>query len=120
MDRENPPTPGPNKGRIVFFCRPGVWGLAPWPRIRIDGTPVGRPLAGSYFYRDIDPGRHDATISTDAGRNVVFEIAAGEIRYIEVSAGGGGLLRRLRLDETDAAEGRAALAELAYAEERRP
>lgn len=111
-----PPLP-PDKGRIYVYRPAKLWGAGLWPRIRLDGEPIGKPIAGRFFFKDVAPGTHEITIRTEVSRRLVLAIAAGQARHVRVSARLGWLIGRFRLELVAPATAEAEMQELMLAGE---
>ena len=95
------PTPPPlakDKGRIYFYRLAKVWGAALYPKIRLNGEAIGKPISGRVFFEDVDPGTYEITIKTEVLRKLVITISAGQTQYIRISVGLGWLIGRFRLE----------------------
>lgn len=94
----SPSPPAGNKGRIYVYRLAKLWGAGLCPRIRLDGESIGKPVAGRFFFRDVDPGTYELTVRTEVVRRLALTISAGQTRYVRVSAGLGWLTGRFRLE----------------------
>lgn len=95
------PTPPPlakAKGRIYFYRLAKIWGAALYPRIRLNGETIGKPIAGRFFFKDVDPGTYEIAIRTEVLRKLVLTISAGQTQYVRISVGFGWLIGRFRLE----------------------
>jgi hypothetical protein len=87
-----------DKGRIYFYTLPKLWQVSLFAQVRLEGEPIGKPIPGRFFFRDVDPGTYEFTIRTEVLRKCVLSISAGETRSIRISAGIGWLTGRFRLE----------------------
>ena len=110
-----PPPLAEDKGRIYFYRLAKVWGAGLYPKIRLDGAPIGKPMAGRFFFKDVDPGTYEITIRTEVLRKLVLRIAAGQTQYVRISVGFGWLIGRFRLEFVTAETARAEMRELTLA-----
>lgn len=93
-----PPPPAGDRGRIYFYRLAKLWGAGLYSTIRLDGEAIGKPIAGRFFFKDVDPGTHEITIRTEVRCRLVLTVLAGQTRHVRISAGYGWLIGRLRLE----------------------
>jgi hypothetical protein len=110
-----PPPPDKDKGRIYFYRLAKLWGAALYPRIRLNGEKIGRPIAGRFFFRDVDPGTYEIAIKTEVLRRLVLTISAGQTKYVRVSVGFGWFIGRFRLEAVAPAAAETEMGELTLA-----
>lgn len=93
------PLPLPeDQGRIYFYRLAKLWGAGLYPKIRLNGEAIGKPIAGRFFLKDVEPGTYEITIRTEVLRKLVLTISAGQTRHVRISAGLGWLTGRFRLE----------------------
>ncbi len=83
------PTLDHDHGRIYFLRSGGIGGSAVQPEIHLNGVVVGRSQPGGFFYVDRLPGSYAVTTSTEVTRQVEFDLAAGQTRYVRTRVGFG-------------------------------
>src|SRR5918996_5986506 len=82
----NPPPLAENKGRIYWYSPAKLWHAALFAKIRLNGEPIGKPVPGRFFFKDIDPGTYEMTIRTEVSRKCMINIAGGQTMYVRMSA----------------------------------
>ncbi|WP_311767782.1 DUF2846 domain-containing protein [Burkholderia sp. Bp8963] len=86
------PTLDASHGRIYFLRSASVFGAAIQPEIRINRQVVGHSQPGGFFYVDEAPGTYTVTTSTEVEREITFDLAAGQTRYVRTAVGFGVLV----------------------------
>ena len=104
-----------DKGRIYFYRLAKLWGAGLYPKIRLNGEAIGKPIAGRFFFKDVDPDTYEITIRTEVLRRLVLTISAGQTRHVRISAGLGWLTGRFRLELVSPETAEAEIKELMYA-----
>ncbi|GAB7543144.1 hypothetical protein CS8_028150 [Cupriavidus sp. 8B] len=102
------------EGRIFFLRSSSLVGAAIQPELRIDEEVVGRSRPGGFFYADRKPGSYVASGTTEVETRFLFDLAAGETKYLRSAITIGFLAGRLQLTEDSAANAKGELPSLAY------
>jgi hypothetical protein len=97
-DHVDPPPLPDGMARVYFFRPAKIWGAALRPRLILDGSPIGRVLAGKFFFKDIEPGVHEVKIRTEVKRKLQLKLRAGETQFVKVSVGFGWLIGRFQFE----------------------
>ena len=71
------------QGRIYFFRKSGMGGVAIRPAILLNGQSVGTSAPGTYFYVDRAPGSYEVKCSVLTDHVINFPLAAGETVYVQ-------------------------------------
>jgi len=95
-----PAPPPPDQARICFYRLPAGSGTPIWTAVYLNGRHVGDSGPGSYFWRDVPPGRYEVTLRSQGKYPGQFQAAtarAGETVYVRIASidyfdfAGGGL-----------------------------
>jgi hypothetical protein len=78
------PPPPQGAGRLWVYRSGEPLALAMRPDVLIDGQPAGRAIPGGFFYRDVGPGIHVVSTSSDSDRPLSVPISPGEEKYVRV------------------------------------
>jgi hypothetical protein len=78
------PPPSRGAGRLWVYRAGEPLALAMRPDVLIDGQVAGRAVAGGFFYRDVGPGIHVVTTSSDPDRPLSLPISPGEEKYVRI------------------------------------
>lgn len=102
------------EGRIFVFRDASAVGAALRPDVRLNGSVIGSPQPGSFFFVDRPAGRYTASARTEVESTVEFELVEGETAYVSLQIAMGLLVGRPQLQLHPATTGSAALRSLAY------
>lgn len=86
------PTLDGHLGRLYFLRSASILGAAIQPVIQLNGQIVGRSTPGGFFYVDEPPGTYTVITATEVEREITFDLAAGQTRYVRTAAGLGVLV----------------------------
>lgn len=107
--------PAPGEGRVVFYRPSRGTAFASEPVIRIDLQPVGKTVAGGFFFIDRPAGEHVAAMDNEPLRRIRFTLRAGETSYLRVEPDVGDIVYRFNLVPAAPAQAQTELADLRYA-----
>ncbi len=95
--RDSPPATVPEAGATgrVFFYRTTTFGAGLRPKIRLNGTDVGRSIARGVFYVDRPAGTYEVATRTEVTRRLTFTLAPGEVKYVRFDVHFGVLVGRI-------------------------
>jgi hypothetical protein len=102
------------EGRIFVFRDASAVGAALRPDVRLNGSVIGAPQPGSFFFVDRPAGRYTASARAETESTVEFELVEGESAYVSLQIAMGLLAGRPQLQLHPPATGSAALHGLAY------
>lgn len=74
----------PDKGRIYFY-RDSAFGFAIQPKVKLNGTVVGKSTPKGFFFVDSEPGNYEVMTSTEVDRKLSLTLAAGQVRYVKLN-----------------------------------
>lgn len=90
-----------------FVGKPGVSGVyiyrnesiggAVRMEVDVDGKPLGKTAAKTYFYTELAPGKHTVTSKAENDDTLQFETAAGKLYYVWQEVKMGVLYARTKL-----------------------
>ncbi len=92
------------QGRLVIY-REGIIGLAPVPKININGNRYGKFPAASYFSCDVPAGTYEIETKTENTANLTVEVQAGEIKYVRTFITFGLAIGRVHLENSTTQDG---------------
>ena len=78
------PPPPRGVGRLWVYRAGEPLAVAVRPDVLIDGQVAGRAVPGGFFYRDVGPGIHVVTTSSDPDRPLSVPISPGEEKYVRI------------------------------------
>ena len=108
------PSTAPDEGRIYFYRSGSPFGAAIQPAVMLNGEKVGKAEPGGVFFKDVPPGNYEVSTETEVEKTATFTLAAGEVRYIELTIGIGFLVGRVYPSLVDPGEGQEAIQDLSY------
>lgn len=107
------PTVPDSKGRVYFY-RTQVFGTAVQPGIHLNGEKVGNCVPRGVFFKDVEPGKYEATVETEVERKLTFTMAAGEEKYVRCYVSMGLFVGRGHLELVSPAEASGEVLKLNY------
>lgn len=102
------------KGRIYFYRADTIFGAAITSDIKLNNRVVGRSERGSFFYVDENPGKCLVSTSTEVEKQLTFELAAGESRYVRTSVSLGLVVGRINAELVNNETAKSEITELHY------
>lgn len=100
--------------RIFFYRTQIVMGAAIQPSIILNQEKVGSCEPGGVFYKDVEPGKYEASVATEVERRLTLVIGPGEEKYVRCYISFGILIGRGNLELVNPAEGKADIQDLSY------
>jgi hypothetical protein len=103
----SPPPPGQG---ALYVYREGIFGAAVMMSVSAGQRALGALAPDTWFRVDLDPGQYD--IRCSGGENSdskIIQLAAGEIRFVEMAIRLGLMAARCAVFETTPEKGRAAV-----------
>jgi hypothetical protein len=82
MVNSTPPLSG-GEGRVYIY-RTSALGAAIQPAVQLDGSVVGKAVPMGFFYVDCTAGNHRIATSTEVERELTFNLAEGQTRYVRL------------------------------------
>ncbi|HET8880698.1 MAG TPA: DUF2846 domain-containing protein [Solimonas sp.] len=108
-----------------FVARPDVAGLYIYRTetidaalkidLALDGKPIGPSAAHTYYFLDVEPGRHTVTSTSGNSDSLDIDMEAGQLYYVWQEVKMGFLAARTELHRVDADEGRKGVLESSLA-----
>ncbi|HEX6851977.1 MAG TPA: DUF2846 domain-containing protein [Candidatus Polarisedimenticolaceae bacterium] len=95
---------------LVYVLRPTSVGYAIKSFFIVDDTPAGINRGSSYFFTQVDPGKHVFWSKSENVDALELEVEAGKTYYIQQHVQIGGFRARTKLEVLDEEAGKAALA----------
>jgi hypothetical protein len=97
------PAAAPGTGKLVFFRKGGLMGMAISCAVFENGVKVSSLSPGKYFEIDAAEGIHQYSVRSEATDTLRIEVEAGETYYNECSIGMGIMAGRPNLSPVDEA-----------------
>jgi len=107
------PPVDPQMARI-FLYRPGSFGAAIQPAIRVNGTEVGIAKAEGAFYYDVPPGEYTIETRTEVVRKLTLKLEKGDVRYVRFGVSMGFVAGHIYPELVDASVGTAEIQDCHY------
>jgi len=102
-----PPAEGQS---ALYIYREGIFGSALTLSVSMGQRLLGALAPDTWFRVDVPPGTYDVRCTApEASDSKLIQVAAGEIRYVEVAMRMGFVTGRCAVFEVDAAKGRQAV-----------
>lgn len=105
--------PAEGKARLYFY-RTQVMGAGVQPNIRLNGEKVGLCQPKGVFYKDVDPGKYEASVTTEVKRKLTMVVEPGDEKYIRCHISFGILIGHGHLELVDPAEAKAVVQTLRF------
>ena len=90
------------KGQVVFFRPSKMMGAAIGYKVREGETELGKLRNGTYFVIQVEPGKHDYTVHSEAKDVLTLEVDAGETYFVQGGVSMGVLAGRPNLSPSTA------------------
>jgi hypothetical protein len=84
--------------------------------LTLDGKPIGQSAAKTYFYKEVEPGKHTITSTSENTDTLEVDTKAGTLSFIWQEVKMGILYARTKLSLVDAETGKAGVLESKLAE----
>lgn len=94
--------PEAGKGQVVFFRPSKMMGAAIGYKVREGETELGKLRNGTYFVIQVEPGKHDYTVHSEAKDVLTLEVDAGETYFVQGGVSMGVLAGRPNLSPSTA------------------
>jgi hypothetical protein len=104
----------PEGNARIFFYRTQVFGAAVQPSIILNQENVGSCQPGGVFYKDVEPGKYEASVATEVERRLTLVLGPGEEKYVRCYISFGILVGRGNLELVNPAEAKADIQDLSY------
>lgn len=75
--------PEAGKGQVVFFRPSKFTGAAIGYKVREGETELGKLRNGTYFVIQVEPGKHEYTVHSEAKDVLTLEVDAGETYFVQ-------------------------------------
>lgn len=100
----------------VYIYRNEFIGAAIHMDVAVDGKPIGQTVAKTYLYKEVEPGQHTITSTSENEHSIVIDAKPGTLMYIWQEVKMGVLYARTKLHQVSEAEGRSGVMETSLAE----
>lgn len=94
--------PEAGKGQVVFFRPSKMMGAAIGYKVREGETELGKLRNGTYFVIQVEPGKHEYTVHSEAKDVLTLEVDAGETYFVQGGMSMGVLAGRPNLSPSNA------------------
>lgn len=89
----------------VYIYRNETFGAAIKMDVAVDNTPIGQTASKTYFYTEVEPGKHTVTSTSENTDTLEFDTVAGKLYFIWQEVKMGALYARTKLHLVGDAEG---------------
>ncbi len=104
----------PDGNARIFFYRTQVFGAAIQPSIILNQEKVGSCEPGGVFYKDVEPGKYEASVATEVERRLTLVIGPGEEKFVRCYISFGIIVGRGNLELVNPAEAKEDIQDLSY------
>lgn len=90
----------------IYIYRNESMGASVKMDVDVDGKPLGQTAAKTYFYTEVEPGKHTVTSKSENTSSVQLDTVAGKLYYIWQEVKMGALYARTKLSIVSEEEGK--------------
>ncbi|HUS55076.1 MAG TPA: DUF2846 domain-containing protein [Thermohalobaculum sp.] len=98
----------------IYFYRTQIVGAAVQPSIILNQENVGSCEPKGVFYKDVEPGKYEASVETEVERRLTLVLGPGEEKYVRCHISMGLIVGHGNLELVDPAEAKADIQDLSY------
>lgn len=100
----------PNKSGLYIYRNESMGGAIKMD-VTVDGKAIGQSAAKTYFFLEVEPGKHTITSKSENTDSLTLDTVAGKLYYVWQEVKMGFLFARTKLSLMDEATGKAGINE---------
>lgn len=105
----------PDKAGVFIYRNESIGGAVKMD-VAIDGNPIGQTAANTYLYKEVSPGKHSITSTSENADSIEIDATPGTLSYVWQEVKMGVLYARTKLHLVNDADGKKGVLETKLAE----